>query len=201
MNMHNLFPTPVGFFDLDREFTKAELDFLLNQDARPNIGNTTSVDNYVCRSSKLKKLKQFFDDSLNEYFLTVHSPKHKVAPRITQSWINYTNPNEFHHKHAHPNSFISGVFYIRADHTKDKIYFYKDNYQQLEIVTKNWNEWNSKCWWFEARTGKLILFPSSLTHMVEQVQAEQIRVSLSFNTFLYGFLGEEKDLTELEIKE
>ena len=201
MNMHNLFPTPVGFFDLDREFIKAELDFLLNQDARPNMGNTTSVDNYICRSAKLKKLTQFFNDSLHESFTTVHSPKHKVAPRITQSWINYTQPGEFHHKHAHPNSFISGVFYIQTDETKDKIYFYKDNYQQFELVPNDWNEWNSKSWWFEALPGRLILFPSSLTHMVEHVQAEQTRVSVSFNTFLYGSLGEANDLTELTIEE
>lgn len=200
MNIHNLFPTPVGFFELDREFTKTELDFLINQETRPNMGNTTSIDNYVCRNTKLKKLKKFFDDSLDEYFKTVYRPKHKVAPKMTQSWINYTKPGEFHHKHAHPNSFISGVFYIQADETKDKIYFYKETYQQLEVITEDWNDWNSKSWWFEAKAGKLILFPSSLTHMVEQVQSEQVRVSLSFNTFLYGSLGEEKDLTGLTIE-
>jgi uncharacterized protein (TIGR02466 family) len=199
--IHNLFPTPIGFYELNREFTKSESDFLLNQKSRSNMGNTTSIDNYICRSSKLKKLKQFFDESLLHYFTTVYRPKYDVIPRITQSWVNYTKPGEYHHKHAHPNSFISGVFYIQSDAEKDKIYFYKDGYQQIKVPAADWNEWNSESWWFEAITGKLILFPSSLTHMVETVQAEQTRVSLSFNTFLSGYIGDENDLTGLRIGE
>jgi len=199
--IHNLFPTPIGFYELNREFTKSESDFLLNQKSRSNMGNTTSIDNYICRSSKLKKLKQFFDESLLHYFTTVYRPKYDVIPRITQSWVNYTKPGEYHHKHAHPNSFISGVFYIQSDEEKDKIYFYKDGYQQIKVPAADWNEWNSESWWFEAVTGKLILFPSSLTHMVETVQAEQTRVSLSFNTFLSGYIGDENDLTGLRIGE
>lgn len=199
--IHNLFPTAVGHYELNRDFTKAELDFFLNQKTRPNMGNTTSIDNYICRSSKLKKLTQFFNDSLNDYFTTVYRPKYEVVPKITQSWINYTKPGEYHHKHAHPNSFISGVFYIETDALKDRIYFYKDKYEQIKVPTENWNEWNSESWWYEATPKKLILFPSSLTHMVEQVQAEQTRVSLSFNTFLSGYIGDENDLTGLRIGE
>jgi uncharacterized protein (TIGR02466 family) len=199
--IHNLFPTPIGFYELNREFTKSESDFLLNQKSRSNMGNTTSIDNYICRSSKLKKLKQFFDESILHYFTTVYRPKYDVIPRITQSWVNYTKPGEYHHKHAHPNSFISGVFYIQSDAEKDKIYFYKDGYQQIKVPAADWNEWNSESWWFEAVTGKLILFPSSLTHMVETVQTEQTRISLSFNTFLSGYIGDENDLTGLRIGE
>jgi uncharacterized protein (TIGR02466 family) len=199
--IHNLFPTPIGFYELNREFTKSESDFLLNQKSRSNMGNTTSIDNYICRSSKLKKLKQFFDESLLHYFTTVYRPKYDVIPRITQSWVNYTKPGEYHHKHAHPNSFISGVFYIQSDAEKDKIYFYKDGYQQIKVPAADWNEWNSESWWFESVIGKLILFPSSLTHMVETVQTEQTRISLSFNTFLSGYIGDENDLTGLRIGE
>jgi uncharacterized protein (TIGR02466 family) len=198
--IHNLFPTPIGFYDLGREFTKVELDFLLGQDTRPNSGNTTSVDNYICKNSKLKKLKKFFDESISDYFETVYKPKTEVTPMMTQSWVNYTKPGEYHHKHAHPNSFISGVFYIQTDDSKDRIYFYKDAYQQIKVMPREWNDWNSESWWFEAMTGRLILFPSSLTHMVETVGSEQTRVSLSFNTFLTGYFGDDNDLTGLRIQ-
>ena len=36
MNMHNLFPTPIGMFDLDRELTDEELLFVRGQETRPN---------------------------------------------------------------------------------------------------------------------------------------------------------------------
>jgi hypothetical protein len=56
-----------------------------------------------------------------------------------------------------------------------------------------------KAWWFEVGTGDLVLFPSSLTHMVETVKGDQTRISLSFNTFPVGNIGEEVSLTGLQI--
>jgi hypothetical protein len=31
---------------------------------------------------------------------------------ITQVWTNKSNYGEFHHKHMHPNSLVSGIFYL-----------------------------------------------------------------------------------------
>jgi hypothetical protein len=59
---------------------------------------------------------------------------------------------------------------------------------------------NSESWWFEATAGKLILFPSSLTHMVPEVKGDDVRISLSFNTFPVGVVGEEMDLTGLKLE-
>jgi len=44
-----------------------------------------------------------------------------------------------------------------------------------------------------------VIFPSSLRHSVNVVQAEQTRVSLSFNTFAKGLIGSEENLTALEV--
>jgi hypothetical protein len=41
---HNLFPTPVSFLELGREFSEEETDFLLNLEQKPNDGNTTSKE-------------------------------------------------------------------------------------------------------------------------------------------------------------
>jgi uncharacterized protein (TIGR02466 family) len=113
--------------------------------------------------------------------------------------VNYSEPGQYHHKHAHPNSFVSGVFYIQTN-PNDKIFFYRDGYSQIKFPPAEWNSWNSESWWFEAITGRLILFPSSLTHMVPTVEGEDVRVSLSFNTFPAGTVGEEMDLTGLKLE-
>ena len=198
MQLHNLFPTPIGFFDLDRDFTELEKKFIDKQETRTNMGNTTSIDNYVLKNKNLSGLRQFFDDSLQAYLRATYNPKQDIKLRITQSWINYTAPGQFHHKHAHPNSFISGVFYIQTDPTKDRIFFYKDAYQQFKFEITEWNQYNSESWWFEAPPKRLILFPSSLTHMVETtLKDSETRISLSFNTFPQGLLGINQDLTEL----
>lgn len=201
MAIHNLFPIPVGIYQLSEDLTAKELSFLKNQKTRPNTGNITSADSAILKNKELTKLREFFETSLSDYFATVYSPQHQVNLRITQSWTNYTGKGQFHHKHAHPNSFVSGVFYVQTDATKDRIYFYRDSYEQIKFPPKEWNVWNSESWWFEALPGRLILFPSSLTHMVPSVETEQTRISLSFNTFPVGNLGEELSLTELILEE
>ena len=198
--IHNLFPTPVGLYALDRKLSATELSFIKNIERHNNTGNTTSDDRNVLENKKLKKLRTFIEEKLNEYFKQVHDPKHDVRLAITQSWCNYTEPGQFHHKHAHPNSYISGVFYVNADAEKDRIFFYKDGYQQLKLPPNDWNLWNSESWWFEAGTGGLVLFPSSLTHMVPNTESNETRISLSFNTFFEGQVGETNELTGLVIE-
>jgi uncharacterized protein (TIGR02466 family) len=172
--------------------------FVDGQPTHKNMGNTTSDDRYVLQHDTFAKLREFAEACVAEYLKTIYAPKHDVSLRLTQSWLNYTKPGEFHHKHAHPNSFVSGVLYLKAARAKDKIYFYKDGYQQIKLLTDQWNPHNSESWWFEVGTGDLMLFPSSLTHMVETVQDDE-RVSLAFNTFPVGYVGEEESLTALHI--
>lgn len=201
MTIHNLFPKAIGIYKLNRDLTDKEIAFIKNQSIRPNTGNTTSTNTLILQEKQLTKLRNFIETSVSNYFSTVYNPRHKVNLKITQSWCNYTNKNQYHHKHAHPNSFISGVFYPQADRQTDKIHFYKTEFQQIKLSPKEWNTWNCESWWFDVGTGDLLLFPSSLEHMVEPVENEQTRISLSFNTFPVGNIGEDIDLTKLQIGE
>jgi len=94
---------------------------------------------------------------------------------------------------------ISGVFYPQADKETDRIYFYKDTYDQLQTPTSDWHEFNSNSWWMPAFTGRLFIFPSKLTHMVETVEGKRTRISLSFNTFPVGDWGDGESLTGLQL--
>jgi len=196
---YNLFPTAVAKFELGRDYTAEEMAFVNSQPTHKNMGNTTSNDHYVLRHDTMANLKAFVEASVSEYLRSIYAPKHDVSLRLTQSWLNYTKPGEWHHKHSHPNSFISGVLYMKAARERDKIYFYKDGYQQIKLPTENWNLHNSDSWWFSVESGQLILFPSGLTHMVETVQGDDTRISLSFNTFPAGYVGEDESLTGLRV--
>ena len=90
------------------------------------------------------------------------------------------------------------MFYINANDDFDKIKFFKDNlHSTIKFETKNWNLWNSETWWYPVKAGDIILFPSSLTHMVETKEGDNTRVSLAFNVFVKGKLGDNYRLTEL----
>ena len=199
MVINNLFPTPVGSFELGRDLSKLEQKFLFNLETRPNMGNVTSTNNYVLRDNRLSSLRLFLNNSLQEYFQATMSPQDNVKLEITQSWINYTKTGQYHHKHTHPNSVISGVFYIQASKEIDKLFFYNESYQQIKIVPKEFHVYNSESWWLPVETGQLLLFPSSLTHMVATTSGEDDRISMSFNTFYKGKLGDEVALTGLTL--
>jgi uncharacterized protein (TIGR02466 family) len=197
--INGLFPTPVYISKLDRDITTKELSFIdkTKLDTFNNEGNKTSNDNYILNHKEFKNLKKELDLRVQDYFDKVISPANNIIPYITQSWLNYTETNQYHHKHTHPNSLVSGVFYINCHEEHDKIKFFKEDYKTIRLEIKDWNMWNSESWWFPVKTGDIILFPSSLNHMVETKQGDNTRISLAFNVFIKGTVGNNKNLTEL----
>ena len=197
--INGIFPTPIYLSKLNRELASKELSFIdkTKLDTYNNEGNTTSNDNYILNQKPFKNLKQELDLRVQDYFNKVISPSNNITPYITQSWLNYTETNQYHHKHAHPNSLVSGVFYINCHEENDKIKFFNDRYQIIKPEVKDWNIWNSETWWFPVKTGDVIMFPSSLSHMVETKQGHNTRISLAFNVFIKGIVGNNKNLTEL----
>jgi len=197
--INGIFPTPIYMSKLDRKLTSLELKFVdkNKKDFYKNEGNITTNNNYILNEKPFVNIKKQLDLKVQDYFDKVISPRNNITPYITQSWLNYTETNQYHHKHAHPNSLVSGVFYINCDDKFDKIKFFNDTYKTIKPEVKNWNMWNSESWWFSVKTGDVILFPSSLTHMVENKQGDNTRISLAFNVFIKGTVGDNKNLTEL----
>jgi len=199
-NINSIFPTPIYMSKLDRKLTPLELKFVEKNKKTftKNDGNITSNNNYILNEKPFLNIKKELDLRVKDYFEKVISSTDSTTPYITQSWLNYTETNQFHHKHEHPNSLVSGVFYINCHKELDKIKFFKkDIYQMIKPETKDWNLWNSETWWFPVKTGDIIMFPSSLTHMVENKQGTNTRISLAFNVFIKGTVGNNKNLTEL----
>jgi len=198
-NINGIFPTPIYISKLNRELTPLELKFVdkNKKDFYKNDGNITSNNNYILNEKPFANIKKELNLRVQDYFDKIVSPANNITPYITQSWLNYTETNQYHHKHAHPNSLVSGVFYINCHEEHDKIKFFKDNYKTIKLEVKDWNLWNSETWWFTVKTGDVILFPSSLTHMVETKQGDNTRISLAFNVFIKGTIGNNKQLTEL----
>ena len=194
-----IFPTPIYISKLNREITNKELSFIdkTKLDIYKNEGNTTSNDNFILNNKEFNDLKKELDLKVQDYFDKVISPANNITPYITQSWLNYTETNQYHHKHQHPNSLVSGVFYINCNEEDDKIKFFSEKYSTIKPEVKEWNIWNSETWWFSVKTGDIILFPSSLTHMVETKKGTNTRISLAFNVFIKGTIGDNKNLTEL----
>lgn len=197
MEIFEIFPTAVGQFRLDGGFLPEELDCILQVEQRPNVGNRASVDSYIFDRPELHRLKAFATNCVQQYFELVYAPTDEVKPYITQSWVNFTDKGEYHARHTHQNSFISGVLYVQTDDAKDNISFYKNDRFPWDLPKKGWNGWNADGWRCAATTATALIFPSSLDHMVDNVVSDGTRVSIAFNSFLAGTLGSKNRFTEL----
>jgi len=201
MEIIPLFPKVVVRKKLERKLTAEEFKAVdaIGLDTRPNQSNVVSNCVHVLEKQEFSSLKSWILESVKEYFCDIIDPKDDIDPYIVLSWINFTSTGQQHHKHSHGNSLISGVFYISADPKVDSIIFHDDAYHNIQLIPKNFNIFNSRSWWVPAETNYLVLFPSSLQHSVEPAVGDHTRISLSFNIFIKGNIGDEANLTRLTL--
>ena len=199
--IHGIFPVPLYKSKLSRKFTKAELHFIekMRAKSRPNMGNTTTSDSYILNRRSFSILKKEIDLFIEDYFAKIIFPPKGVSPYITQSWLNYTEIKEHHHPHRHQNAYLSGILYIAADKDHDNITFGHNDYNQINISPTKRNEFNSSLLSFPVETGELLMFPANLMHSVGEKKGKNCRISLSFNVFLKGNLGQVDNLNELKL--
>lgn len=178
-----LFPTAVLIEDnqgIYEEIPEFEIE--------TNFGNTATVSKNVLESLPL--LKEYIQNKVNEYAANIISPLSNVEFYITHSWINYTKQGEFHHLHDHPNSIISGVYYLQADPIYDKIVFHNPSANKPCIkLNQEYNDFNCDTHWIPVINNRLVLFPSTLKHEVPVSDNPKERISLAFNVFVKGEIG------------
>lgn len=200
LTVQPLFPIGLGMASLGRLITKEEMDYIYSLEMGKNSGNLVSVYRRVLDAPELSDIRAFIEHNVERYLRDVMSGDSDVRLDITQSWVNVTQPGQFHHHHKHPDSVVSGVFYPQATSGRDRIHFSRDvGAETIRINPVDYNTFNSTTWWIPVETGRLVLFPSGLHHKVEDLPPGDERISLSFNTFAVGNLGSREDLTGLYI--
>ena len=87
-----------------------------------------------------------------------------------------------HSTHNHPNSVLSGVFYLNVDENTSGIRFH-DPCPERSFFKMPVKEYNNKNWeWYQIqpRTGMILLWPSWFKHEVMRVE-ENFRTTAVFN--------------------
>lgn len=200
MKIHALFPTVVTQSSLGRNLTDEETSFFSkNIEFTKSVGNFTSENSYILDIPELVLLKESLTKKLQEYIDTIYKPINKIEAYITQSWITVTPHGGYHHVHKHPNSFLSGVFYLQVDPELDKINFLMDQYKMLHIKSMECDDYNSWQRSINVFPYDVVIFPSSLSHNVSPTTNTSNRISLAFNSFVRGEFGTSDSLTHLKL--
>jgi len=194
-----IFPTPVLITKYEGDLSKEikYVDSLPYTEQKSNA-NFKSQDTYLLEIEELKNIKNFMYESLNRFTKNINQSDQRLV--ITQCWANKNPPGSKHHEHVHPNSILSGVFYLRQDKTLPPISFSKSIQHAMKLDPKKYNNLNSETFLLPCVDGELLLFPSNLKHSVPTNMGKDSRLSLSFNTFSVDALGSEESLTHLDIR-
>tara|TARA_R110002126_G_scaffold115956_1_gene254937 strand:+ start:191 stop:814 length:624 start_codon:yes stop_codon:yes gene_type:complete len=194
-----IFPVPVHISKYEKDLTK-EQDFIKNISYVPNgsNGNFKSVNTFLLQSKELKKLKEFILSQLNIYTKTILLSSDILIPTI--SWTNKNPKGSRHHQHIHPNSIVSGVFYFSINDSAP-IQFHKHDFGGIKLDSDKYNNYNNGMYSVKMNKSELVLFPSTTRHSVPENKSDEIRYSLSFNTFTDAVIGSTDKLTYLNLKE
>ena len=208
--IENIFPFPIYIAKRDSDIDtteKKEIEDIIAEGmsdptGEPHGGNCTSHNSYIF-NTKLKKIKQFCEKHIDTYVKEILNHAEEPNHYITQSWLNVTNPGEWHPHHTHANSIISGVFYISTE--EDDILTFLDpndkekKDQIFHSKIKEFNIWNTPEWAFTVNNNQLLLFPSWLDHYVPPNQSarSEPRMTIAFNTYAKGGFGTAFNRNEL----
>ena len=203
----SLFPTPVLIAQYPLPYEK-ELEYIRALPCRrENKGgdagnvihyNRQSEDTFVLDNPVLGNIKAFIESKLHKFVKEIMNSNNEMV--ITQSWINKSGKGESHHEHVHPNSMVSGVWYPVINEQLPPIQFRSKAQRDVSLQCEKFNNFNSATFLLPMKAGELIIFPSNLTHSVPANQSETERISLSFNTWCKGNLGDINSLTYLPLE-
>jgi len=199
----NMFQVPpLMVFEYEGDMNKV-LEYISNIEYMEG-GFSRSKNDYILNDDNLKELRQFCLNAVHDYVEEIMGINDEIE--IQQSWVNKNATGEYHPEHYHPNSFISGVFYVSSDEEKGapitfKSELHKSNFsiQKLpEDPHRKYYPCTANTYNYPSVPGQLLLFSSMTSHLVPANLSDRNRISLSFNTYPKLPFGHKLGLTYLK---
>ena len=134
------------------------------------------------------ELRPLFEQISDRLFALHKQLQFKTPIELCKAWINLNNSPFTSAPHIHQTAFYSGVYYVKAGPGSGVIEFQSPiaahPYTVIEGCIEHNNEFNSYLWTEQPEEGKLIIFPSWLTHYVRPNTDNVDRISIAFNARL-----------------
>lgn len=187
-NTYDIFRIPVYEEDtnLDNEaMAEYSLSFMKDNPGRvlSNEGGWQS-NNLQGSHVPLNELFKTITVAINNFASQLFLPEQK----IDNIWININGYKDYNIEHKHPNSYLSGVYYVQTHENCGHITFKNpcadiiEGYWSPHTIGHDDNKLNLS-WWFPAETGKMYIFPSWLGHKVgPNLDKNKKRISISWNS-------------------
>ena len=93
---------------------------------------------------------------------------------LLNAWFNVNNNGSWNTIHTHPHCFFSGVLWIKAPKDSGDILLHSPHSHTLYGLEDN-------AWAIPPEEGRVVLFPSFISHNVNINNSSQDRISIAFN--------------------
>ena len=205
----DILPTQIyKFVFTDKDYLYNTLEILKQEDFVGDSMRLKTENALLHKKSEYKKLFDWFRECLQ---VVKENNRYSCdSLEISQSWANRYGIGGSIHPHVHPNSVVSGIFYLND--TEAGTVFGKIN--PWSVGNADDHTTSSSLWLSTINYGNdyvrqrvtpevgcLYLFPSNLKHGTD-INEHDERFTISFNSFPSGKIGDESMLASvvLEVK-
>ena len=163
--------------ELENAFHKISFDKKDEWGINTHSVSDTTFDSNIIESMNLKIFEKEIRKNVDN-FLTELQSQCKKHYYISSCWFTKTKPNEYTRIHNHGYTDISGVYYFKTNQQDGNIVFLSP-VSISSIVFAKLQDTVS----YKPEIGKIILFPGSLYHTVNENETDEDRISVSFNIY------------------
>lgn len=149
-----------------------------------------TIDRHLEEREEYQDLYNWFRECLDDYKTAFNLDTENL--RINLSWANVSDCDTEHHTHVHPNSWISGIYYV-TDKPSPTFFLSPIKQKRTGIVVHGKRETrggllDADVWRCPGTTGDLVLFPSWLEHYTTpwEPRDDKKRITISFNVMPQG---------------
>ena len=164
----NLFPTPLWY--IEKDLPEGAYEWAL--DIEKNVEGTVMSNRGGYQSNPLDIVNFKYLDHIK--YMTAFLPKFVFC----SMWLNINRKGNYNIQHTHPESDLACIWYITDNLDKliieDPMYHSRDS-----LFAAFGNGKGSRV--IHAEAGSLLMFPSDVSHWVEDHEEDTPRISLSFN--------------------
>ncbi|WP_370337400.1 putative 2OG-Fe(II) oxygenase [Parvularcula marina] len=196
-----LFAEPIFRAGIGHAITDEQVNFIKSLKMVPNQTNLISENLYIFDEPELGSIKHAVHELLSAYARDVMGITQDLY--VTQSWALRNDPGTGMHGHSHSNSIISGSLYFDElpEPNSGMIFDRHRIYQQIQLNPEmdKRNIFNTHLNVIYPQSKEVMLFSSSLQHLVEANRSNVPRWSIAFNTFVRGELGDYRNVSRLKL--
>lgn len=150
----------------------------------PGYTSYASLDDLPWRFPAFKALTKVIDAQVKAFAKQLQFDLGGGKLEMDSLWVNVLPEGGFHAAHIHPNSVISGTYYVAVPKGASAIRFEDPRHPMMMAAPpriKKAGLENQSFVSIEPRPGTLLLWESFLRHDVPMNRADEERVSVSFN--------------------